>query len=406
MSISLNQNTKKQNNNLDTTDSRIDTKYEISPQMAKIKESVETDANSKFPNSRDIDAKKLWAEKEFLKRATESFVEPIKEQQRYNAELQEKAKQKLSELNGLLIPKVGTEEKKLDVSQNIIKDSKNLNLAFKKGNSFEIHNSTVSIDTSGTLNVSEKDFKGQITDVSKSFKALYLGNDNILRDKDGNQINTIQSAHGGNLTASFVSQMITKRETEGKIYELKNDLLNHFSHEGKQIVFISGTPPIKSGTLKQSEIKEEVQKEKIEEKIQKTSIPWNEYKYAELKNGQWEEKSAYIRMNNSSGEKKLEVFIGKNKDGTDIWKDAREVQTPKLEIVLYNKQNGEMTTQSGTKVSQFGLLDGKQIISSSAAKLIDQSDGRDPNKSGLLGLGKRHINDLMINGKRPVFIEI
>jgi hypothetical protein len=269
MSLTLDQSKMKRAATLEGSQSKADD-HKISPEMREIRDKVEIEASLRFPNSADQAAKVKWAQEQFLERATKKSLEPIQEQQKQNLELQAENKRKFDELNGLAIPKTEESKQKQDTVKASIVDTKDLKLAFRKGNSFENHSSTVSLASNGEITVMERDFKGKINDVSKDFKALYLGKDNVLRDQDGNQIKTIQSATG-NLTASFVPQMISKREADGKILGIKSDLLNSFTHDGKQIIFVSGTPPVSNGKSNQVETKQ--QQEKTEDTRQKTKRP-------------------------------------------------------------------------------------------------------------------------------------
>lgn len=285
-------------------------------------------------------------------------------------------------------------------------EPKEINIAIKgNSNCFETLKVNVSISASGVLKVEANKIGGQVKDLSSSFTKLYLGNDNILRDENGNKISNIRSATG-NLASSFVPNLISGNRKDNEILDVHSKFLNNFSHEGKQIIFVSGNP--KNETKETTEAAQEtleVKNQKLEN-LQSTEtsksskqIPWTKHIYHENVNGVWQSKDAYVRLNKSTDREILEVYQGRDKEGKEIWTDATRTNKPGFTLVLRSRSTGNLTRENGSEISEFSKLDGTKLPTKAVSGIVDNT------QSELKGLKNTSLNDILIDGKRPIFID-
>ena len=125
--------------------------------------------------------------------------------------------------------------------------------------------------------------------------------------------------------------------------------------------------------------------------------PYKTHIYDVKINGRWTQQKAYLRINNTAGDNKLEIFTGRDSEGKDVWIDAKKVNSPQFTVVNIDKGSGNFTKEDGSKIDRFQKLDGTSLSSEVVKGLVEKSS------TGLKGVQKSHINDLFIDGKRPIF---
>ncbi len=282
----------------------------------------------------------------------------------------------------------------------------------------------VKLSSDGSVKVFEKRIGGESKDLSENFTTLYLGDDNKLRDTEGNIVSKIGSGTG-KLASSYLPNIIASRSAANNtILEIAGNNLNNFSHENKQVIFVKGNPPEKIANkkspeskiseVKNSEVK--IQETKLQEQKAQTNDntsvreknsqvtetdrkihPYKTHIYDVKINGRWTQQKAYLRINNTAGDNKLEIFTGRDSEGKDVWIDAKKVNSPQFTVVNIDKGSGNFTKEDGSKIDRFQKLDGTSLSSEVVKGLVEKSS------TGLKGVQKSHINDLFIDGKRPIF---
>lgn len=401
---------------------------------------INQEAEKKTWNNQD--EKQKWAREELVKRLPDNLATFYKEKiekseqekialESSNAEQEKKLKGILAELNQtvsleqdtnareLKLPKLRTEDELKNSKMNSlaskgnqhqdpkesdkktetsILETKSLSYSFKTDqNTYRQENFEISLNKDGSVSANKTNTNNEKVDVSSKFCALFLGSDNILRDKDGNKIQQIQSAHG-NINASFVPNIISKFKSDGKILEIDDKFLKNFSHEGKQIVFVKGNPE----SLKV--IEKTIDKAQADKKLEQVKdIPWTKYNYIEQINGQYIEKSAFVRVNQNQAKPQLEIFMGKDYQGNDIWVNANSVSHPKLSLVTIKKDSKQMISENGRDIENFSSVSGTYTNAKSVLNSLEENN---KNHTKALGFKKEYFNDLLIDGKRPVFFSL
>ncbi len=254
-----------------------------------------------------------------------------------------------------------------------------------------------SLTSDGKLSVIDKNTK---QDLSKNFTVLYLDKDNKIKDQNG-KIVTLLENDFSKVSADYYANKIDKDLLNAKgLSGLQAGQLNNFRHNGKQVIFAKATDAKTADAVVKQDEKQDIKKDEVKQ-TQSKQPPWSKVTYHELENGLWMTKDAYVRKSLDNNKKEiLEVFVGKDANGKDIWKDAKTVNHPKLNLVSYSKSSGEFFNQNGEKIFKFDTTESTVHDANNVKNLINNS----PDK--LFTLKSDKFNNLLVQGRRPVFIEI
>ena len=272
-------------------------------------------------------------------------------------------------------------------------------LSIKNNSSYFAMNTEVKIGKEGLVQVSGIGKDGKTVDLTKNCTLLYLGKDRILRDQSGKVISEVQTATGGKIESSFVSTMFSGGHKPGEIMTVRSDLLNHFLIGGKQIIFLSGNPT-KDEKSGQSSIESKAKSSK--ELETPTAIPSIKHKYHELNSNGLIERTAHLRFNKSNGQNKLEISIGMDQAGKEVWVDAERVSHPKFTVLAVDKSAGKIFDRNGNSVNSFIGHNGRFESASTAIRSLDF---KTKDKSGIISYPGTELNDIKLNGRFPIFIE-
>lgn len=310
-----------------------------------------------------------------------------------------------------------------------IQSSKDISFSIKSQKGiFEATQTSTTVNTDGSFSVVKKNLNGTTTDITSNFQVLYLGNDNVLRDPQGAVVNRVKTP-AGSVPGSAMSNFLELQGTKsGGIISVKNHILNSFEYSGKQVLFVKGAPPVTSSVVAQTKdsASAETKKESAtanaatpipqEQKIEKTDsasqaktneqksttkdvqrIPWSEYTYNEQINGCWYQKKAYVRKNTVDGKDIVEIFKGKDTKGNEVWADISTSTKPAFTVVKVDTSSGTFRTQEGKEIKSFSTVNGYPIAADAFKNSLEQ-------KEGLRGLKSSQLNNLLVDGKRPIFL--
>ena len=169
--------------------------------------------------------------------------------------------------------------------------------------------------------------------------------------------------------------------------------MNYFTHEGKQVIFVAGNPKDKEN-IAINEINSAGNFKNLESVTSKTSN--SSYVYHKNINGCWHECKSEVRVNQN---KEVEVSLGHNQYGQQVWSKITRNHNSAFTVLKVDKESGKITTEDGRTVANFSRMSGGSIDANTIFKQLDKS------KDGAYGLKANQLNDLLINGKRPIFLD-